>query len=117
MSKKFTIQTPNPSFTGYRDGILFGNGKAVVEDETVARNFVNVRGYRCPQVENQDKEEQAPKVVSDLPADFPFREQLAQNGFTDFVAITGASDSELTAIKGLGPAAVKEIRDELENYQ
>lgn len=45
-----------------------------------------------------------------LPEDFPGRDDLAAGGLTTLAAVRAASDEDLEAMEGIGPATVKKIR-------
>ena len=45
MAQTYVIQTPNPEFTGYRSGVHFENGKALVADKAKRDHFVNDLHY------------------------------------------------------------------------
>jgi hypothetical protein len=54
-------------------------------------------------------------VESDLPEDFPGREVLIENGVTTWEALVDKTDEELLALKGIGPATAKAIREKLDS--
>ena len=47
---------------------------------------------------------------ADLPADFPERDLLIGTTFTSLEALKAATDEELLAVDGIGPAKLKAIR-------
>jgi DNA-directed RNA polymerase alpha subunit len=51
--------------------------------------------------------------ADDLPEGFPLREKLIAAGFFTLTAVLVASDEELLAVKGIGAASLKEIREAL----
>lgn len=50
-------------------------------------------------------------VVDDLPDDFPEREALTEAGYGALLLVSKATDDELRAVKGIGKATLKAIRD------
>jgi hypothetical protein len=52
-------------------------------------------------------------VGDSLPADFPHREILVDNGYSSLTVVAEASDAELIAVKGVVEARLREIRDAL----
>jgi hypothetical protein len=55
--------------------------------------------------------EPLPQPVDDLPEDFPEREALTAAGYGALLLVSKASDDELRAVKGVGKATLKAIRD------
>jgi len=55
--------------------------------------------------------EPLPQPVDDLPEDFPEREALTDAGYGALLLVSKASDDELRAVKGVGKATLKAIRD------
>jgi hypothetical protein len=55
----------------------------------------------------------APGTVDsdELPDDFPARDALTKGGFKTLSAVRAASDEELDALDGVGPATLEKIRD------
>ena len=47
--KKYEVLTPNPGFTGERNGVYFKDGKGMA-DEVKAIQLVNLWGYACPEL-------------------------------------------------------------------
>ena len=56
------------------------------------------------------KEQPAAETTGDLPEDFPGRDELVAGGFSTLGAVKAASDEDLDAVPGIGPATLKEIR-------
>ena len=52
-----------------------------------------------------------PALVDDLPEDFPEREALTAAGYGALLLVSKASDDDLRAVKGVGKATLKAIRD------
>ena len=52
-----------------------------------------------------------PPVATLLPDDFPARDILTAAGFDSLEAIASATDDELLAVKGIGKATVRQIRE------
>jgi hypothetical protein len=50
-------------------------------------------------------------TVTPLPGDFPARAALVAAGFDSLEAAHGASDDELLAVRGVGKAALRAIRE------
>lgn len=48
-----------------------------------------------------------------LPDGFPSQEELLTAGYTTVTAVREATDAELTAVKGIGSASLKKIREAL----
>ncbi|MCW2278733.1 hypothetical protein [Heliophilum fasciatum] len=48
---KYRVTTPNPTYSGVTDGVLFVIGEAIVEDEQKRFILVNDYGYACEPVE------------------------------------------------------------------
>ena len=51
-----------------------------------------------------------PDAAGDLPPDYPARDLLLDAGFTTVAKVAAATDSDLTAISGIGKATVAQIR-------
>ena len=58
----------------------------------------------------QAKPAAAPRPAASLPEDFPERDLILGTPFTTLEAISAASDEELLAVDGIGPAKLKAIR-------
>jgi len=52
----------------------------------------------------------APEPTSDLPEDFPERDLILGTQFKSLDALNAASDDDLLAVDGIGPAKLKAIR-------
>lgn len=106
--KKLNVYTPNPNFNGLRNGVIFtdGVGKATKEEAEV---LVRRWKYRCPDLET--KKDDKHTDTSGFPEGYPHAALLAQNGFTSPEAVAAATDQDLRAINGIGPAALKSLRE------
>lgn len=58
-----------------------------------------------------DKPTAKTKTPVGLPADFPAADVLTKAGFADMEAVRNTTDEELGAIKGIGEATLKAIRE------
>lgn len=84
----------------------------------VGKRFVDAHGKEIdpPKAKKQAApKEEAPKEpdAGELPEDFPKRKELVEAGLTTTDAVASKSDEELIALKGIGEASVKDIRDAL----
>lgn len=62
--KTYTVKTPNPNFTGTRNGVQFSKGKGEATKQQ-AIELVGTWGYECPALEEaeQKKEPEAETVT------------------------------------------------------
>ena len=113
MSKQYTVKTPNTAFTGVRAGVQFTDGVGKTDKNTAAK-LVNLWGYSCAELESSNAKEY--KTDPELPEhslneDHPALELLVSNGFDTPEKVQEASDEALRAVNGIGPKALKEIRE------
>lgn len=96
---------------GPRRGPLYGPGRVRVP-ASFARSLGLQPIDEVPVEPAQEVETQA--VEGDLPDGFPARDLLIAGGVMTLDAVRAASDHQLRQIKGIGPAAVRNIRAALE---
>jgi len=90
----------------------------VLDTDTAKQRILERSGWlRVPATVTPEPPPPAPDpeptfdVVDDLPADFPEREALTNAGYGALLLVSKASDDELRAVKGIGKATLKAIRD------
>lgn len=97
---------------GPRRGPLYGPGRV-----RVPASFARSLGLQPidevpvdPAQEAETSEVEMQVVEGDLPDGFPARDLLIAGGVMTLDAVRAASDHQLRQIKGIGPAAVRNIR-------
>lgn len=65
------------------------------------------------EVDAHGKAVSGPEDADDLPEDFPERDLILGTQWTTVSALNAASDEELLAVDGIGPAKLKAIRTAL----
>lgn len=58
-----------------------------------------------------EDERKAAPAVAPAPGAYPYAEVLTAGGFKDWAAVNKATDEQLLALDGIGPARLKEIRE------
>jgi hypothetical protein len=103
-----------------REGKRFGafdqyeSGDTVVLDELAAVPFLDKLEPVTPATAAGEAQANPAPVNSDtLPSGFPHATKLAASGYTTVTAVREATDAQLIALKGIGKAAVVEIREAL----
>lgn len=89
---------------GPRRGPLYGPGRA-----RVPASFARALGL-TPITETSAPTADETAECTPLPDDFPVRDLLIAGGITTIEAVREATDKDLRALKGIGPAAVRDIR-------
>lgn len=88
-------------------GAFYGPGQVDLPDE-VAQALEAKGAFLSPQAEQHAADESP--VVPPIPA-ADILQKLAEAGYTSPDAIARASDAELLAVKGIGPASLAQIRE------
>lgn len=99
---EYLIKTP----LWTRDKTLYRPGRRNVSDAH-AKELGLLKGDASEGGERGGRGE-VPKASA---ATYPYPDLLAGAGFKDWQAVSEASDEDLLAVDGIGPARLKEIRD------
>jgi len=81
------------------DKVLYRPGSGVYVPDALAQRL-----GLAPKTGDTEKRDSAP-------VDYPYADVLKTGGFNDWQAVQGASDDDLLAVDGIGPARLKEIRE------
>jgi hypothetical protein len=95
--------------------IINGGGSVLVKGEIISK--VKDLPYTMADLQQEEKELAKKKAKleggesTELPEDFPARELLIAAGYDTLDLVKNASDEDLDAIDGIGPATVEKIRE------